>query len=769
MSNQVLRANKLNKLNKKYQNLLLEEKLLNYRLADILRNFNSNAQNSRSFRKDTKLIKQAENRLLEISIEIDKILSEILDTDLEKMSVMHSPPIKPARAEGEMETTAQSEVENLATGSAATSTESIVTAVEAAKPVVTGAIPKNFNILSTPSQSVYTHTPPVATPRFYYNPNSSYDFPSLNETAEERKARFKRDREEKRKFYTTLDSFEDEDEFIRRRSNLKNPNLEKGVHFKEQSFPAGIRTNPHTFPKTPRPNFETNSQVQSGRNEQPNAEQIPPRNPQPYQYAYVNQPNFTPNIENVNEVFASRTPYVDDQQISQQGAQPRSHPRSDPQNINMGGRTQENLNSSLAEEPDLIEYPLRAGHNLSTQRNYLYSNVNPLNVVTDRRQAPNMHFQPYEHFNENVYPNLRSNSHPNLNTLQEPQGRTRARETFLRRLRVIPKFNGEKYQDLRDFIDIVDSLYYSAISQIEIDELYEQIILQLRGEAKFVILNLVGNDWPGMKENLLEHFSYLSNQNILTSQLENLHQEKNESLSDYANRARTLLKDKNATYTFLSNEQRLEHNRLARRAFSRGISEGKLRDRLLTRGASSLEDAIAYAIEAENDALNLIPNHELYCRSCKSNGHRERDCKHNSSDNTVINSFMSALKAFNGRSNSNFTANNNWRNNNRPNNGNFWNRNPNGGNNNRNWNANRNESNSNRFWNMNQNEGNSNRQWNANRNENAPQKPFQRNEQNKNGQANQKRTDSRPNQNNFGVFHSPQDSTFPLGKNETEN
>lgn len=183
MNKQILIKNKLNKLNKKYHNLLLEERLLNLRLTDILKNFNPNTQNSRSFKRDSKLIKQAENRLLEITIEIEKILSEILEIDTEKMSAMHSPPLKPARTETEEE-------ETLATGSAATSSESIVTALEATKTIITGTIPKVADIFSTPLQSVYTQSIPIVTPRSHYNPNFSYEFPPLNETAEEKKDSF---------------------------------------------------------------------------------------------------------------------------------------------------------------------------------------------------------------------------------------------------------------------------------------------------------------------------------------------------------------------------------------------------------------------------------------------------------------------------------------------------------------------------------------------------------------------------------------------------
>lgn len=221
-----------------------------------------------------------------------------------------------------------------------------------------------------------------------------------------------------------------------------------------------------------------------------------------------------------------------------------------------------------------------------------------------------------------------------------------ARSTFLRRLRAIPKFNGEKYEDLKDFTDTISTLYSSCTNNTEADELYQHMLLQLRGEAKSVVLSLNNADWEKIKSTLLDHFAYLSNQNILISQLENLHQEKNETLTEFSARARKLLSDRNATYNYLSEEQKKEHNRIARRASAKGVNDPKLKDRLLTRGANSLEVAIAYAIEAESDALATIPGSELFCRVCRITGHREKDCRRQMGGGNVVNSLVSALRTF---------------------------------------------------------------------------------------------------------------------------
>lgn len=169
----------------------------------------------------------------------------------------------------------------------------------------------------------------------------------------------------------------------------------------------------------------------------------------------------------------------------------------------------------------------------------------------------------------------------------------------------------------------------------------------MRGEARNAVMTLNNPDWDTIKAKLLNYFTYLANKEILTSQLENARQEENETLSAFADRVRKLLREKNATYAYMTEEQKLEINRTARKAFSKGLFNRSLKSRLVTRGASSLEDAIAYAIEAENDFITDIPLSELYCRKCNQNGHRLRDCKNtNNNNNSELNRLISALRSF---------------------------------------------------------------------------------------------------------------------------
>lgn len=191
---------------------------------------------------------------------------------------------------------------------------------------------------------------------------------------------------------------------------------------------------------------------------------------------------------------------------------------------------------------------------------------------------------------------------------------------------------------------MAQTLNDSYSNEMEREEFFETLNLQLRGEAKDVINNIFNSEFEEIKGTLLHHFAYLNNRDIICSQLENLRQETNETISAYANRTRKLLREKNLIYSHLTNDQKLEHNRLARKHFCQGIANQTIRNRLLIRGANSLEDAIAHVIEAEHDILNTIQNNELFCRHCRANGHREKDCSKKSENQNGLTQLLNALR-----------------------------------------------------------------------------------------------------------------------------
>lgn len=295
---------------------------------------------------------------------------------------------------------------------------------------------------------------------------------------------------------------------------------------------------------------------------------------------------------------------------------------------------------------------------------------------------------------------------PRVNLIENEN---KPRKTFLERLKLIPIFNGDSYKKLQEFVGVANTLFASISNSAENDEFIQTIFLQLRNEAQ-IIIDYENPVWENIKENLLHQFSHLLNREIINSTLENLRQKSTETLTEYAERARKCLNDKINSYQFLTNEQREDYDRVARKSFARGLHEKTLRERVINYNSKSLNGAISYAIDMENENVNTISNNELFCKFCKNSGHRERDCRRKQSQNG-IGQLISALQSLKP-TNQNRQYSNNYGNNNQRNYNNQYQ-------NNQNWNNNRYQ-NHNPNNNYNTNPQNSNQRSNLNRNLNNP-------------------------------------------------
>lgn len=385
--------------------------------------------------------------------------------------------------------------------------------------------------------------------------------------------------------------------------------------------------------------------------------------------------------------------------------------------------------SREAQLQDLLESTL---HNISqTQQQNLIDDLNNDDEETHNRTSRS-----------------RSSSRP----------REKPRDSYARRLRLIPVFDGETYKSLRDFLDVAGALNDSWTNDTEKTELIETLSLQLRGEARNVVGNLFESDFDEMKKKLLKHFDYLMNREVVTSQLENLRQTAKETIVEFAERARKTLKEKCNTYSYLSEDHKNEYDRVARRAFTQGVRDPDLKRQLFNRRSDKLEDAIAFAIEADFDSANTVANSELFCTYCKNVGHRARDCRRKESNASGVGQLVSLLRGFsynNGNRNSQGVANfrgrggrwnnsrGNFNNNNRGNGQRNWN------NGSRNWNNSGSESNSNANSNTNSNSGDNQSRNNSWRNNNNQR---QYNQQNNNRDNNRQ---NRNNQNSGGAFQYP--------------
>lgn len=345
-------------------------------------------------------------------------------------------------------------------------------------------------------------------------------------------------------------------------------------------------------------------------------------------------------------------------------------------------------------------------------------------------------------------PNPRNLYSPQLDRMTPQMANRACRESFLYRLKLIPVFSGKTRKDLTEFLDIADSLFSFCQTQEEYMEFIIQVTLQLRGEARTMIDNQM--EWYEIRQTLISQFNYLSNTDIINSQIENLRQQKDETVLRYAERTRELLLEKHSSYNNITSEQKQEHDRAIRKNFARGLSNEKLREKILLRGTSSLDEAISLVFEMENDFDNDIRKNELFCNFCKMNGHRMKDCRKREQNNSQMGQLINIFKSFgvNNRNNSNnYQRGNNSGGNN--NNRNFSRNNGNGyQRNNSNFNSNRN--------NYNNNYGNNNN--NNFRRNNDNNNGYNRNANNNNG--NNQYNQGNNSQNNGNARHGQ--NTFPI-------
>ena len=215
-----------------------------------------------------------------------------------------------------------------------------------------------------------------------------------------------------------------------------------------------------------------------------------------------------------------------------------------PRNVSFD--TQPNMREGQFSNSQMENYsaPIR-GSNVTNYDNYgNYSqnnwqnsaNYNNFDMPQNNRN-PNNHLQNINMSQPNMYnPNWTYDQYNSMRGNHQP------RKSFLKRLNDIPKFNGESFQKLTDFIDTCETLYCSIENDSEEREFFDQMMLRLRGEARNVVTKLENLNWRSIRTALRSHFAYLSNKDILTRQLENLRQEKDESSTKCINQIRTISK-----------------------------------------------------------------------------------------------------------------------------------------------------------------------------------------------------------------------------------
>lgn len=403
-------------------------------------------------------------------------------------------------------------------------------------------------------------------------------------------------------------------------------------------------------------------------------------NPYPYMNQFL---PFLPNLPHYSSFLPNSSPYNGYVQPMHQGhnLMPQSNSQHLPNQFS-------NLDSRQANFPDNTTQ-----HNRFDSRN-CHSQRTPHLSSHNNMYSANHH--DYNDSNRNPSQNFNERN-GNQNFCDQ---NSQCRRTFMKYLESIPLFSGQSREDLMNFIEICDTINAFCSNESEYVEFITKITFQLRGEARAVISN--GTNWTDIKNGLFSKFQYLSNRSILDSQIENLRQTKDENLTRYSERARKLLAEKNKSFYSLSEEQKTEHDRIARKFFARGLENRKLRDIMVIQGCPTLEETIGRSLEIENELINTISQQEFNCTYCKRPGHRVTECRSKQNNSSPIGQLASILQNLSFQ-------NNNQQQSNRQNSNRNYNSNNNSFGNNNNANYGRNGTNNN---NSNQNNSNSNNQRN---------------------------------------------------------
>lgn len=300
-------------------------------------------------------------------------------------------------------------------------------------------------------------------------------------------------------------------------------------------------------------------------------------------------------------------------------------------------------------------------------------------------------------------------------------------------LKSMPDFDSKSNDSIKRFVSVTDLLWSSiGNNPLHIERFRLKLNIKLAVCNQSFINKIREMQWPQIKAEILKDFSVNSARDT-QAQLNTIKQKSDESLFEYANRCKNLLFDMNS-FLGANADPGLNtiHDRSAREAFLKGLSDGKLRDYVKNVPSRNLQELIDTTVERFERNLQIAPQNK--CTYCQKDGHREPECRKKQSD----------AKNRDSRSNTN---NNSGRNSNQnsSNGGNRSNQNNNNNSGRSSHNSNNNNRQSNQYNNQPNRNNNSNQNasqnWNQNRDNNNSRgnnsNNFNRNQSNANNSGNQ--------------------------------
>lgn len=254
----------------------------------------------------------------------------------------------------------------------------------------------------------------------------------------------------------------------------------------------------------------------------------------------------------------------------------------------------------------------------------------------------------------NTYDNIQ-NGQDNTNTLLlrllHRDQTDREEKKFQAELNKIPEFSGDSKKNLDRFITSSAIAYNKIKNDDQRTLFYEELLRKTSGSALAVMERMCNAQWKEIEGALRQRFAYLKlNSDVLRSQIETLKQNKNESIADYAKRTRTLVNERIKSYDFITPDLENEIEKSSLKAFQRGISDTKIRNRVINMSGQSIDRSIQNALEVEADMSFEVERKDLFCRRCNVSGHKVAQCF---KDNTDIGRLAQSIEklAFGKRSN----------------------------------------------------------------------------------------------------------------------
>lgn len=138
---------------------------------------------------------------------------------------------------------------------------------------------------------------------------------------------------------------------------------------------------------------------------------------------------------------------------------------------------------------------------------------------------------------------------------------------------------------------------------------------------------LDANNWIEIRNLLEEKWRENNDLYLLRARLNELHQKYNESIFEYAERTKQILKDFELYYGEMSPDHKMDLQDRIKEKFEEGVSNGFIKKALITRVTEKLNESINIALRLQHHLDRAPKPSEIICNFCNIRGHRQVECR----------------------------------------------------------------------------------------------------------------------------------------------